>query len=119
MGRILDVLFPLRRSPYADPKYLRDALDDPSTQVQLVDVRTREEYEEGHIPGARNIPHNEIGLHPPTADKDEAIVLYCRSGARAKTAKRVLRNLGYSFVTNFGALWDWPWDVERGPQRTE
>jgi phage shock protein E len=73
----------------------------------LVDVRTPEEYEFGHIPTAINIPVSEIGNRPPTQDRKALIVVYCRSGSRSATAARILRDLGYGNVVDFGAVSRW------------
>lgn len=120
MGRMLDrILTALgigsRRTGYRDPATLKAALDDPKTRLYLVDVRTDVEYGEGHIPGARNIPHDRIGDIPPTEAKESDIVVYCRTGSRSSAAERKLRAMGYTNVTNFGGLRDWPFDVSKGP----
>jgi rhodanese-related sulfurtransferase len=66
----------------------------------LLDVRTDEEWREGHIEGARLIPWQALELSSPglPADKDAAIVTYCASGSRAELAARKLRGLGYTRV---------------------
>ena len=74
----------------------------------LLDVRSPEEYAEGHLQGAVNIPHDRIageigGLAP---DKTAAIILYCRSGRRADTALKTLRKMGYEDLQNLGSLED-------------
>ena len=73
----------------------------------LYDVRTAEEYEVGHIPGAINIPHDVIGRTIPIEDKDTPIVLYCRSGNRSGTAYRDLKSLGYKNLFDFGGINTW------------
>ena len=75
----------------------------PSPQF-VIDVRSAAEFDTGHIEGAVNIPHNEIGtrIAEVTEDKDQAIVLYCGSGGRAGTALRALQELGYTQVENAG-----------------
>lgn len=74
----------------------------------LLDVRSPEEYAAGHLQGAVNIPHDRIageiaGLAP---DKTAAIILYCRSGRRADTALKTLREMGYEHLQNLGGLED-------------
>lgn len=65
----------------------------------IVDVRTPEEYEEGHHEGAVSIPLNEMILRDPHLPKGEDIAVYCASGARAHAAKHVLTQRGYSNVS--------------------
>ena len=60
----------------------------------IVDVRTAEEYEEGHIAGALNLPYDEIDGNVEL-EKDKTIIVYCRSGARSKIARARLQKLGY------------------------
>lgn len=67
-----------------------------------IDVRTAQEYAEGHMAQAVNIPHDRIGAEIAglTADKTAEIVLYCRSGRRAELARQALTELGYTHVIN-------------------
>ncbi|WP_300428074.1 rhodanese-like domain-containing protein [uncultured Thalassolituus sp.] len=71
-----------------------------------IDVRTAQEFSGGHVEGALNIPHGEVGDKVPAivADKSTPIYLYCRSGNRAGKAKAALESLGYSHVSNLGSL---------------
>ena len=75
----------------------------------ILDVRTPEEYDEGHIPGAVNIPNEDIGTVPPyrLPDKDQLILVYCRSGNRSKQASRKLADMGYTNVVEFGGINTW------------
>lgn len=75
----------------------------------IVDVRTREEYEVQHIPGAVNIPNETIGKEtvPELEDKTQMILVYCRSGNRSKQASEKLVQLGYENVIEFGGIIDW------------
>lgn len=89
------------------------------TPMHLVDVRTREEFDEGHIEGAGWIPYLEIGDRPPTGDRAALIVVYCHSGVRSQTAKNTLEAMGYTDVHNFGGIVHWAGplvsaDAERG-----
>lgn len=93
---------------YGEPSKLVELVEKKSEPFLLVDVRTQEEYRSGHIPGALNIPVDTIGAKPPTPQKDALIILYCRSGNRSGTAKRVLEQAGYTRVVNFGAVSRWP-----------
>jgi phage shock protein E len=75
----------------------------------VVDVRTREEFEQGHYPEALNIPVDQIQRRMgDLGDKKTPIVLYCASGARSAYAAQLFRTAGYSDVTNAGGLDDMP-----------
>ena len=80
----------------------------------ILDVRTQEEYDQGHIPGAIVIPHEEIADKAEEAltDKEQLILVYCRSGRRSKIAAEALAELGYTNIKEFGGIIDWPYEVE-------
>ena len=80
----------------------------------ILDVRTQEEYDEGHIPGAIVISHEEIAekAEKVLTDKDQLILVYCRSGRRSKIAAEALVELGYTNIKEFGGIIDWPYEVE-------
>ena len=80
----------------------------------VLDVRTQEEYDEGHIPGAVLISHTEIEerAEEVLADKNQLILVYCRSGRRSKMAAEILVELGYTNIREFGGIIDWPYEVE-------
>ena len=81
----------------------------------ILDVRTQEEYDQGHIPGAIVISHEEIAekAEEVLTDKDQLILVYCRSGRRSKIAAEALVELGYTNIKEFGGIIDWPYEVER------
>ena len=80
----------------------------------ILDVRTQEEYDQGHIPGAIVISHEEIEekAEEVLTDKDQLILVYCRSGRRSKIAAEALVELGYTNIKEFGGIIDWPYEVE-------
>ena len=80
----------------------------------ILDVRTQEEYDESHIPGAILIPHTEIEARAEEVltDKDQLILVYCRSGRRSKIAAEALVELGYTNIKEFGGIIDWPYETE-------
>ena len=80
----------------------------------ILDVRTAAEFDEKHIPGAINIPNETIGAEviPELPDKDQLILVYCRSGNRSKQASEKLMKLGYTNVVEFGGIIDWPGETE-------
>lgn len=82
----------------------------------ILDVRTPEEFSEKHIPGAINIPNETIGTEevPELPDKDQLILIYCRSGNRSKQASEKLVRLGYTNIVEFGGINDWPGDTVNG-----
>ena len=82
----------------------------------ILDVRTAEEYAQGHIPGAINIPNETIGTGeiPELPDKDQLILVYCRSGNRSKQASEKLVKLGYTNIVEFGGINDWPGETVAG-----
>lgn len=73
----------------------------------LIDVRTKEEYDEKHISGAVNIPLSDIEEGNIDYDKDKDIIVYCRSGNRSKTAAKQLIVLGYTKVYDLGSINNW------------
>ena len=80
----------------------------------ILDVRTQEEYDEGHIPGAIVISHEEIAekAEEVLTDKNQLILVYCRSGRRSKLAAEALVELGYTNIKEFGGIIDWPYETE-------
>ncbi|MBE6944383.1 MAG: rhodanese-like domain-containing protein [Ruminococcaceae bacterium] len=80
----------------------------------ILDTRTQEEYAESRIPGAILIPHDEITekAEAVLTDKDQLILVYCRSGRRSKLAAEALVELGYTNIKEFGGIIDWPYEVE-------
>lgn len=84
-------------------------------KYQIVDVRTEEEYEEGHIPEAICIPNETIGKEeiPELPDKEQLIFVYCRSGNRSVKAAKKLVDLGYHNIVDFGGILDWTGEVIR------
>ena len=82
----------------------------------ILDVRTVQEYSEKHIPKAVNIPNESIGTEeiPALPDKNQLILVYCRSGNRSKQASEKLAALGYTNIVEFGGINDWPGETVSG-----
>ena len=80
----------------------------------ILDTRTQAEYDEGHIPGAIVISHDEIEekAEQLLPDKDQLLLVYCRSGRRSKLAAEALVKLGYTNIKEFGGIIGWPYEVE-------
>jgi rhodanese-related sulfurtransferase len=79
----------------------------------ILDVRTFEEYNERHIPGAICVPNESIGTEPieELPQKDQLILVYCRSGRRSKEAAEKLAALGYTGIVEFGGILDWQGEI--------
>ena len=84
-----------------------------SQEVVVVDVRTRAEYDGGHIENAVLVPNESIGSEMPETlpDKEATLLIYCRSGRRSKDAAQKLLALGYQSVYDFGGVIDWPYEL--------
>ena len=91
------------------------ALMDSESGYIIIDARTQSEYDEGHIPGAILIPEYEIAdrAEKELLDKDQLILVYCRSGRRSKIAAEELVKLGYTNVKEFGGIIDWEYETTK------
>lgn len=98
-----------RKISAADAKARIDSGDD----IIILDVRTQEEFNEGHIPGAILIPNETILDEQPALlpDLDAEILIYCRSGNRSAQAANKLIAMGYTDVVDFGGIIDWPYEI--------
>ena len=92
------------------------AIMDSQTDYVILDVRTEEEFNEKHIPGAILIPDYEIEekAEEILTDKDKLLLVYCRSGRRSKNASEILVRLGYTNIKEFGGIIDWPYETVSG-----
>ena len=93
-----------------EAKVLMDTQED----YVILDVRTQEEFDTGHIPGAVLIPNTEIAdrAEQELPNKDQLLLVYCRSGNRSKQASQILVELGYTHIREFGGINDWPYEIE-------
>ena len=91
-------------------KMMRDEKD-----YIILDVRRPDEFTEGHIPGAINVPNEEIGTTDiaELPNKSQLILVYCRSGRRSKEASEKLVKLGYTNIVEFGGILDWKGEIEK------
>ena len=82
----------------------------------ILDVRTAQEYSEKHIPGAINVANESIDTEdiPELPDKDQLILVYCRSGNRSKQASEKLVKLGYTNIVEIGGINSWPGETATG-----
>ena len=89
------------------------ALMDSESGYIIIDARTQEEYDQGHIPGAILIPEYEIAdrAEKELPDKNQLILVYCRSGRRSKIAAEELVKLGYTNIKEFGGIIDWEYEI--------
>ena len=90
----------------------KDIMDN-STDYVIVDARTSEEFSEGHIKNAINLDYEEVTQKAESLlpDKNQLILIYCRSGRRSKIAAESLCQLGYTNVKEFGGIIDWQYEV--------
>ena len=108
--------------PKETASYRQISMDEAITMMEeesgyiILDVRTPEEFADKHIPGAVNIPNETIGPEeiPELPDKDQLILVYCRSGNRSKQASEKLAALGYTNVVEFGGINSWPGETVSG-----
>ena len=86
---------------------------DTEKDYVIIDARTEDEFAEGHIENAILIPEYEISTRAEKElpDKEQLILVYCRSGRRSKIASEELVKLGYTNVKEFGGIIDWPYEV--------
>lgn len=120
LGVIVIRLYTARSSPNAPSpagkRYLTLTAEeakarlDEGEDVILLDVRTQEEYDAGHIPGAVCLPNEDISAGLPLPyGKEAEILVYCRSGRRSALAAEKLADMGYENVADFGGILDWPY----------
>ncbi|MDF2540668.1 MAG: Rhodanese domain protein [Herbinix sp.] len=86
---------------------------DSDKDFIILDVRTEEEYNSGHIEGAILIPDTQIldKAEELLQDKDLTLLIYCRSGRRSALSAENLKDLGYTNIYDFGGITDWPYDI--------
>ena len=109
-------------APAEETTYRQINMDEAITMMEeesgyiLLDVRTPEEFAEKHIPGAINVANETIGTDeiPELPNKDQLILVYCRSGNRSKQASEKLAALGYTNIVEFGGINDWPGEIVTG-----
>ena len=96
------------------PKEAKEIMNTEDGYV-ILDVRSQSEYDEKHIPGAILIPDTDIEAKAEDVltEKDQLILVYCRSGRRSKNAAASLAKMGYTNVKEFGGINDWPYEVEK------
>lgn len=110
------VLQPQQEGPYMNiTAQQAKELMDTETNYIILDTRTREEYETERIPGAICIPYDEIleKAEEILTDKNQLLLVYCRSGRRSRLACEDLVKLGYTQIREFGGIIDWPYELER------
>ena len=111
-GQVMDGDGMVRSYTQISQDEAKEMMEQDGTQI-IVDVRTQEEYDSGHIPGAICIPNESIGTEQPKElpDLDQVILIYCRSGNRSKQAAQKLFDMGYTNVYEFGGINDWTGEV--------
>ena len=128
MGKIISILLSMlllagcAAPAPSEASYRQISMDEAITMMEtesnyiILDVRTPEEFAEKHIPDAINIPNETIGTEeiPELPDKEQLILVYCRSGNRSKQASEKLVRLGYTNIVEFGGINDWPGETVSG-----
>lgn len=126
MKRIITILMTLLllsgcATQSAEKTYRQITMEEAITMMEeetgiILDVRTAQEYSEKHIPGAINIANESIGTEdiPELPDKDQLILVYCRSGNRSKQAAEKLVKLGYTNIIEIGGINSWPGETVTG-----
>ena len=96
------------------PVVVKERLDKGEKLI-IVDVRTKEEYDSGHIANSLLIPYDEIEKKAPAllTDKNAAIIVYCRTGRRSEIAAKALIGMGYTNVADMGGIRDWKYGLEK------
>lgn len=94
-----------------NPAALKRFMEREDSEFLLLDVRTLEEYLEGHIPGAENSPVETLAIDLPAVPKESLIILYCRTGNRSAQAFAILKKAGYTNLVDFGGIQRWPFDL--------
>ena len=94
------------------PQQAKEIMDTEQEYI-IIDARTEEEFAEGHIENAILVPEYEIAerAEKELPDKEQVILVYCRSGRRSKIASEELVKLGYTNVKEFGGIIDWPYEI--------
>ena len=94
------------------PEQAKTIMDTESDYI-ILDVRTAEEFVEGHIENAVLLDYEDVKskAHVVLPDKEQLILVYCRSGRRSKIASEELVKLGYTNVKEFGGIIDWPYEI--------
>ena len=107
---------PAERAPTIAPSELLSKLDRNEPDVIVLDVRTAAEFAAGHVPGARNVSHDELParLGELAALRDKQVVLYCRSGRRTEIAEDTLRKAGFTKLLHLEGDW-LAWEAEKRP----
>lgn len=97
------------------------AMMEEESDYIILDVRTPEEFVEKHIPNAVNVPNENIGDEDivELPNKDQLILVYCRSGNRSKQASEKLVELGYTNIYEFGGINEWTGETMQGTGETE
>ena len=115
------LLLPSCTSQSSSLGYCQISMDEATEMMKeeknyiILDVRRPDEFAEGHIPGAINVPNEDIGSTDieKLPDKSQLILVYCRSGRRSKEASEKLAKLGYTNVVEFGGILDWKGEIEK------
>ena len=101
---------------YKDPEKLKELVNSLNKNIWIIDVRTENEFVNGHIPMSKNFPKSEIKSRLNELPKNKYFILYCYSGARSGIASNILLENGYDKdkVMNWGGIRNWPYEKIKG-----
>ncbi len=101
---------------YITGQKLKELVDSPNEKIWIIDVRTKSEFDSGHIPTAKHFPRSEILNRINELPKDKYLILYCYSGARSRAAVEILFKHGYDRrkLLNWGGIMDWRFEQVSG-----
>jgi phage shock protein E len=101
-------------NPYASYEKLAALVSGKdATPFLLLDVRRADEFAAGHIPGAVNLPYDEIAAGKPDVPKDRLVIVYCRTGRRSAIAAESLATLGFTDIADFGGIPNWKGELQK------
>ncbi|MGE5405082.1 MAG: rhodanese-like domain-containing protein [Candidatus Saccharibacteria bacterium] len=97
---------------YVEPSKLKKLINEGREDIWIIDVRPINDYEEGHIPGAKSFPYSTIETRLEELPGDKYLILYCRTGIRVELTINSLKKHGYTKYLNWGGYTRWPYELE-------
>ena len=101
---------------YLPPEKLKELVDKPNSSIWIIDVRPASAYQKGHIPTAKSFPSSTILTRLGELPKDQYLILYCETGARAHRVMKQLEKQGYTRLMVWGGVSRWPYELVKGAQ---
>ncbi|HEX9949599.1 MAG TPA: rhodanese-like domain-containing protein [Thermodesulfobacteriota bacterium] len=101
---------------YLPPEKLKELVDKPNSSIWIIDVRPASAYQKGQIPTAKSFPSSTILTRLGELPKDQYLILYCETGARAHRVMKQLEKQGYTRLMVWGGVSRWPYELVKGAQ---